>query len=384
MGIFLDTIEDRDERLGQFIDQAYGGQWTPSKEIEPFDQPLIECPLCGELILSKEGLDQHIVAKHANKHVYVRINNKIVRGLVYLKEPPETLQVVLLGINHARLTIEKKGSPAETLEFSDGISLIPYLKGFTSGEIHLRIEYEREFREFGIFFGGWPEFNHKPIDQDALKFLFLPLNNNEDPNFSEFSDRFLTPTKYYIQLQYARGFYDYALGFYMVHTGKEGNIHFESALNILAPFKTKSAITAQRVLALRMNCFKLLRACGSSSRFTVADLFFNQPEARFAKEITLSSPKWSPQEYGIYIDKFTDTFLDALSAYYNEDYQMLDALCHQLDKMLPELDRNNRDKLILLSARVAKKRNEEVLCKRFYQMLRYHPDFKDEAREMLE
>jgi hypothetical protein len=63
---------------------------------------------------------------------------------------------------------------------------------------------------------------------------------------------------------------------------------------------------------------------------------------------------------------------------------MLDGLCHQLEKMLPELDRNNRDKLILLSARVAKKRNEEILCKRFYQMLRYHPDFKDEAREMLE
>jgi hypothetical protein len=211
MGIFLDTIEDRDERYGQFIDVVSRVQWTGPGGIEPTYPLLIECPICGDLKLSKEDLDQHIVTNHANKHVYVRANNNIVRGLVYSKEPLEILQVVLLGINHARLTIEKTGFPPETIEISEGISSIPNIKDFVSGEIHLRIEYEKEFREFRIFFGGWPEFNRKAIDQDALKFLFLPLNNNEEPSFSEFSDRFLIPTRYYVELQYARGFYDYAL-----------------------------------------------------------------------------------------------------------------------------------------------------------------------------
>lgn len=383
MGIFLDTIEDRDERYGQFIDVVSRVQWTGPGGIEPTYPLLIECPICGDLKLSKEDLDQHIVANHANKHVYVRANNNIVRGLVYSKEPLEILQVVLLGINHARLTIEKTGFPPETIEISEGISSIPNIKDFVSGEIHLRIEYENESREFTILLGTMPEFNNDSVDQNALKYLFIPLNNYQVPSFGDFSDLYPMFSKNYIEFRYAQGFHDYALGFYMVQKDKVGKVHLESALNLLAPFKTKAAVTAQRVLALRMNFFKLILSCGPSSRFSVAKLFFNQPKGESGKEIELTSPKWSPQEYGIYIDKFTELFLDALNTYYNGDYRMLDELCQQIEILLPEIDRNNRDKLTLLYARTAKKRNDEINYKRFYQMLLYHPDFGEEAKELL-
>jgi hypothetical protein len=170
----------------------------------------------------------------------------------------------------------------------------------------------------------------------------------------------------------------------MAHSGREGGTHFESASSILAPFKTKSAITAQRVLALRMNCLKLLYSCDPSSRFSVANIFFNQAEARFSNKPETSNLKWSPQEYGIYIDNFTEMFLDALNAYYNEDYQVLEELCLQIEKHIRESERNNRDKLTLLKARTAIKKKEASVAKRFYQMLRYHPDFGEEAKEMLE
>ncbi|MBA7716366.1 hypothetical protein ES703_125437 [subsurface metagenome] len=185
-----------------------------------------------------------------------------------------------------------------------------------------------------------------------------------------------------MEYYYASGFYDYALGFQMMHTKREGKDHFENALGFLSPFETSFAITACRVLATRMNCFKLLQKCGFSSRFMVVNLFFNDPKLRFKSKLELSKLSWRAQEYGVYIDEFTETFLDGLNAYYVEDYDILDELCEQLDRMLSDQDKNNRDKLILLQARTAKKRNDEKRARKFYQMLRYHPDFGEEAKEI--
>ena len=42
------------------------------------------------------------------------------------------------------------------------------------------------------------------------------------------------------------------------------------------------------------------------------------------------------QEYGIFIDTFTECFLDALNAYYNEDYVMLGELSAEIEKTLLE------------------------------------------------
>ena len=188
MGIFLDTIEDTSERLGQFIDEIHKVERQPSGTMLPSPSPIYaECPICGEFIYSRGELNQHIVLKHADKHVYLRANNKIVRGFAYLKEPPESLEVVLIGIQSARIEIQKSGFPDELLTFSGSVSLIPHINNFDSGEIHLNIEYANDSREFTLVCGKMPDFHHDLIDRHALKLLFLPLSLNQDPNFSEFS-----------------------------------------------------------------------------------------------------------------------------------------------------------------------------------------------------
>jgi hypothetical protein len=133
-----------------------------------------------------------------------------------------------------------------------------------------------------------------------------------------------------------------------------------------------------------MNCFKLLQACSFPSKFAVVNLFFNNPVTRFKVEMCSDKLTKDTQEYGVYIDEFTEIFLQALNAYYAEDFFVLEELCDFLSRLLTEQDRNNQDKLAILRARTAKKREDEKKAQNFYQMLRYHPDFGQEAEEMLQ
>ena len=168
-----------------------------------------------------------------------------------------------------------------------------------------------------------------------------------------------------------------------ISCGKEGRNHIEESFSHLSPFGTPFAITACRVLALRMNCFKLFRKCGATSRFNVVNLFFNNQDAKFDISNNFTGKKWENQEYGVYIDNYTEIFLGALNAYYGNDYGVLDELCLKLNESLNDADRNNRDKLTLLQARIAYKKKDELTFQRLYELLLNHPDFGIEAKEML-
>jgi hypothetical protein len=85
----------------------------------------------------------------------------------------------------------------------------------------------------------------------------------------------------------------------------------------------------------------------------------------------------------IYIDDFTETFLNALNAYYNDDYNILDGLCDQLNNMISADDRNNQDKLFLLCARAAQNRGNISKAKEYYQNLVSNPLFNEEVQELL-
>jgi uncharacterized C2H2 Zn-finger protein len=385
MGIFMDILEDGAESWGQLIDEIESK--IPKKSFPKSDQPspsFMECPLCGEKLISKKDFDQHIIRRHANRHVYIRAGHKIIRNFYLFTESPETLKVILVGIDEAKIIIEQAALPPKELNFFKEIDLLPQFKEDLSGEVRLKVEFSGGSHEFTIYIGKMIDFNWEDIDKAALKYLFVPLDRNKEPDLTGFSGFFLTPSTGTMEYYYASGLYDYALGFHMKKAELDAKEHFENALGLLSPFKTSFAITACRVLAVRMNCFKLLQDCTVFSRFTVANLFFNKPEARFVSKSESIKLGWSPQEYGVYIDEFTETLLAALNAYYSEDYNILDELCRQLDSVLATQDKNNRDKLLLLQARIAKKKNNEKVARDFYQMLRYHPDFKDEAREYLQ
>lgn len=387
MGIFMDTIEDNYEKVGQFYDQSEN---VFTKESSRFvinsktKTPIIECPICGEVTISREEFSRHLLQRHANLHAYIRTDKYIIRNMKFIQEMPKDFCVILLGADSATITVDITGKETIRDKFSHEFSLNKYLRGFSSGEINVELTTSGGFKHsFHIYVGEMPNLENKPIDKEALRFLFLPLNQHEVPNFSGFSERFFVPDSNIMEYKYASGLFEYVLGFQMIRDNQEGKKHIEESFGNLSLFNTPFAVIACRVLSLRMNCFNLLRTCSENSRFYVAHLFFNDPDARINIPDNFSYSKWQSQEYGVYIDDFTELFLDALNSYYSSDFDVLREIILKIENEILDTDKNNRDKLTLLQARMAEKMNGRESSLKIYELLRDHPDFGLESKEIL-
>jgi len=143
------------------------------------------------------------------------------------------------------------------------------------------------------------------------------------------------------------------------------------------------------VLAFRMNFFGLLQNCCSPSRFVLANSFFNEKENRYnlKSRSELHELRGVGSEYGVFIDEFASHFLDALSAYYSNNWEIFDIFEHKLDRLIQAEntaapDRNNMDKIALLKARTAIKKNNISQAKDWYYQIYTHPIFSSEAKEI--
>jgi len=384
MGLFMDTLEDNLERTGQYLDvlvlpskPASTGAFVPVPS-------LIHCPLCGEVVIAKSALKQHFMDKHANRYTYILADGKIIRDSLYMEKSMTSLVAHLINIPSAKIRIEATGLIPVEMDFSEEISIMEHVRTFHTGEINIAIHTPGGTRQYSIYCGTLPEIRIEEIDRASSDHLFYPLNENREPNWSLFKKSFSIPDQHQLERQYADGLYEYAVGIHMVRTGQDGKDRLESALGHLVPFRTPYAVTIQRVLALRMNLFGLLRTCTSPSRFAAANDFFNDQEMRlYRKQINDSSVGFQEYGYAVYIDPFSEMFIDAINAYYNEDYGLLKDLCGRLDSLCYGTDRNNRDKLLLLRARTSLKRSDIAAAQSFYELLTDNPDFKKEAREIL-
>ncbi len=384
MGILMDTLEDTYEQHAQFVEtnpEITSTSVAPDSVWKSIS--FRDCPLCFDRFLSIEELNQHLAERHTSTHVYMRSDSRIIRDLEFFDEKPQELTVILRGANAARVVVRYGEAQIFEASFSGEIILSSALALVESGQITVRIIPEGgEPREFVLFIGEFPVLQHADIDRQAFSLLFHQLNKNAAPLWDDYCVPLLSGIGRELDRRYASGLFEYALGFYLRQQGHESKTHFEDALGLLQPFNTPFSQTAKRVLAFRMNCFGLLRDCSPASRFGIANLFFNQPSSRFTHGIVAA--KWGTSEYGVYINHFTEGFLDALNSYYADDYTILEELMKKLDQELDVRDRNDYDKLILLRARAAHKKMDNSAAARFYGELMNHPVFEHEAKEFLD
>ena len=385
MGLFMDTLEDNLERTGQYLDVLVLPSRPIDKKTSPPVPPMIHCPLCGEVVIAENDLRQHFMDKHANRYAYLLADGKIIRDSLYTEKIVASLVAHLINVSRAKIRIEATGLAPVEMDFSEEISIMEHLPNFHTGEINIAIHLPGGFRQYSIYCGLLPEIGIEEIDRASSDCLFYPLNENNEPDWPLFQKTFLVPERHRLERQYAAGLYEYAVGIHMVRMGRDAKDRLESALGSLASFRTPYAVTIQRILALRMNLFGLLRTCTPPSRFAAANYFFNHQEMRLSRKQTNDTAKeFHDYGYAVYIDPFTEMFIDALHAYYNEDYGLLNDLCGKLDSLCHGPDRNNRDKLNLLRARTYLKRNDITAAQSLYQMLIDNPNFKREAREELD
>ena len=382
MGIFSDIFEDSSENYGQFIDIISPRKSSQRAEIRP-KIFLLECPLCHHILTSEKSLKSHMTHTHANKYLYVKINGEVVNNFAFIRDRIESIDVVLIGHEKAKINLESNNK-SSSIEFSDRVNLKKYLNNKDTGKIVMDISADNIKRNFTVYCSSLPDFQNKEIDKKALEILFIPLDLGESPDFGGFQKILKENSNLSPEYRYACGLHDYALAFNMAkQRNQEAKCHFESAYSFLLPFKTFTAITARRVLALRMNFFSFLLDCRGNSRFAVANHFFNSPY-NSENDISASEKVDSKLfECGVYIDEFTDMFLTALNAYYCNEFGMLKVYCDRLQSVIHENDQNNFDKLTLLQARMARKCGLTKETNDEYQMLVHHPLFYSESQEVL-
>ena len=377
MGILLDTIEDNSERFGQFLDRLY--PLVPVSKQKPVHRPSAHrCDVCDALTISFEDLQNHIVQKHADQHIYLRVNGSVTRDAHWLAESLISAQLLCIGNGTASCEVMVDSSSATEATFQKQLDLLPLLPPPPWKRIEIAARLGHVKRRFCLNFWSTTEFRNDAIDNCAHKFLFLPLHAQKTPEFAEFQRQtvFSPDSPSYL---YAGGLLDYALAFHLVQQGshQEGKPHFEAALSHLSVFATPFSLTAARVLALRMNSFALLKGIVPPSRFGLANYFFNSTEYALNLPATVP-PAVQPREYGVFVDHYTEVFLDALGAFYDEKWSLFENCLAELHR-LNETDRNNLDKLCLMKARAARKRLKPSEAVDFYQLLETHPVFRDEA-----
>jgi len=201
---------------------------------------------------------------------------------------------------------------------------------------------------------------------------------------SDFQTKSLSkPGLSFLEHRYLSGFYEYILGSFLeTKQDQRAGGHFERSYGCLRPFATSLAHTARCVLGVKMNWFHLLERCGPSSFYRAKHFFMEG-----CRDLRETSDKQSslrlehPQ--GLYVDPFTETLLMAIESFYQHDYSGSRVLLQRLSDSHFSLNRNNEDKLWLLTARVHISEGARSEAVDAYRHLEHHPLFGEEAERFL-
>lgn len=376
MGLLSDTLEDNRERFGH-IEM---GEYVPI-ELPPALPPKVACPICDQTFGSELGMQNHIAREHAQSHVYVKTDDRIVRSTEVFPGRPALCQLILLGIDAVEVTLTADSRSAH-FHANSGTYLLERLPDDFSGEVKLRVQHGRASKQFLMYFGTSPPFDQPRLDKEVVHLQKL-LERGDDPNWSAYQQQQQRICRNDLEKSYLDGFLEYSLGFHMEKRARwqESSPHLEAAMHLLRPYGTPLARTARRVLAIRMNCFTPLSRCHPSSVFYRAKTFFVDGLLKLPHG---SEPGRSTADECVYVDGFTEQLLVTLKSFYARDLtNVFEPLKSLAGHPLAE-DRNNEDKLFLLTARAARLSGDQKQACQAYERLRYHPMFDKEAKDFLE
>lgn len=335
------------------------------------------CTACRAELENEGLLRQHIAAVHGPRFTYVVLNDRVAQRIEVLAGRPDCLKVV---VGHepipAKMTVGC-GSTTMTLGLGEN-DLLPHLPNAFVGEVHIRFVVDGVGHDYHFAIGETPSFRIEDISEPVAR-LQTAMDRGDSPDWNRYKAdaEALSPNTF--EKRFLDGFLEYSLGFDMEKRGLWNNSapRLESALHLLDPFGTRMAVTAKRVLGVRMNCFSVLRRCEPSSRFHLARLFFLGPEAD-PKLLEVPAAEALTAD-AVYCDGLTERLLAILKAFYSKDFQNVIAPCQQLRLEPAARDRNNADKLDLVMARASHAIGDRDTARLYYTRVQDHPLFSHEA-----
>lgn len=379
MADWKDFYEDNKEAFGQYLDSLPSRHGPNAKETAIPAQPLRFCPLCHEAFIEDQELTRHIQSVHGPQHVYVRVNGRIIRDLGWADQGISELRLVLLGLSEA--SVEISGPQLHRrLDVSGNENLKHLIPDRFEGELSLRVSPRgASARQFTLYSRSLPEFRRETIDSRIQNLSEMDLTARRGPDVIRWREQIgeMGP----VENRYVNGFFEYALAFHLESLGnsQKAKQHFEDAFGLLLPFRTALAHSAQCVLGIRMNCFRVLDRAPRKSIVAAADHFFNQS---FAIEWTKVRHE-SGTPFMTYADEFTTRLVRVIADFYDLDPSSCRAGLDALDFHPSAREKNNEDKLNLLKARFHRKTGQVGEARVSYELLRYHPTFGSESEEYL-
>ncbi|WP_242065069.1 hypothetical protein [Nostoc sp. FACHB-133] len=315
MGILSDTVEDNAESEGWRIESIRQKLGIPSSTPRSF--PSVICPLCQQFFFSNTDLQNHIFNEHRDYYGNIPIN-----GVILTNDEIFTNEDI------------------EKLNFSD-LDDIAF-------DLQTRIDR-------GNSINSWADYK-------------TPLNrSNEHP----------------LRKQYLKGMLEYLRAHYQEINESSSNYQslseqFGRAFGYLEPFPSLVAQQTRYSISFKMNWFSQMAEASEYSLFFWAGQFFINDYERVAA-ITLP-PSSSRQTQGIIIDYFHEEFLEALRLYYCDRSTLKYGWLVKLERLLNNMsNRNYKDKLALLKARLFREWGEVNQAKEAYRSIKTHPIFKAEA-----
>jgi len=378
MADWKDFFEDGKEFRGQFLDAIEQRQSRTRASAPP--PPLIRfCPLCDKPFTEETVLLEHVRHVHGPQHVYLRLNGSVIRDVGWAVNGISELIVVPIGF--PKISVQLRAEQfSRSIQATDDTDLLTCIPADFEGQLAIDVSGGLSGkRTFVVYTRSLPEFRQDILDSSITTLSTESLARNEMPDVNSWRHRIESHGE--LESRYLNGFFEYALAFHLDEYGNRtmAKHHFDESLGLLLPFRTPMAKSAQCVLGLRMNCFGVLRHAARNSVLALCDIFFNCSAAGRPAHET----KNDPNPFITYADEFILLLVQSIANFCRAEYaECLNSL-RALEFHPSAREKNNEDKLLLLSARLHKAIGNRTVASEAYDRLQFHPDFGNEAKEFI-
>ena len=340
--------EDDKEIYIERLDRVQGERRIPTIHIESF-----ACPYCSLVTQDKKELHSHIKISHNITHPIIVVNDKVVNSSEFYIKKLENIQVLTYGFNDS---IKLEGFCVEQSEITD------------------LTEIAREaFSQKGCFTINVGNKTIQIVKYNVSTIrnkLITPIIRDWEKNIESKKSISMPDLSVFthVEQEYLRGFYNYFLGCIAKAQDKEKR-YYES-YSILSSFNPISSlgICVLKIIAFRLNWVgRLKELCEySNDEFRAIYQFYNNEQAPLVD----TSVNYNDS---LYVEDDIRDCIDAIVSYLSNDLNKVRDYLTNHDIQSIE-DINLRDRILLLSSKLAmsenkfkeaKRYNNDILCKEF-------------------
>jgi hypothetical protein len=371
----MGAVSSQEDSVERFI----GSTWT-KWEVElgdvtlPSPKPVLKyCPLCVQGYLEESSLDQHVAREHGKQHIYLKVNDRIVRDICWLTRKLDKCELFIVEMPETHVEIEFNGTSRQCTISPSAPSLMDAIPaGAADGLVRVKAQCNHMSRDFQIYLGKQPDFRPEVIDEAVIG-LMERIRLNQNGDLAGFRRKWSKKGLNELEQRYLDGVLEYCHGWMLEQGGNQAfaRDRIEAAMHLLIPFKTVLAEDMRSALALRMNIFAGRWGCDEASPFRSAELFF----CADGQDSSLSG---TARETKILVDPISQRILEAIEAYHANNDRWVFAI---LNDLRPKArDRNDEDKVAILEARTRRNMGDRRAAATAYETLLDHPLFGKEAQ----